>query len=111
MFYYKTKDNEFYAFRDDTAQEFIDNKINELELEETTKDYIDEYNAQQAILNKEPEKAELANLEQYLDDTDYISTKCYELKLSVQETYPIEFEKREQARARINELREIIRDK
>jgi len=48
-------------------------------------------------------------LQNYLDDTDWISSKCYELDLKVKEEYPLEYEKRKIARNRINELRAILK--
>lgn len=108
MKYYKTIESEFHAFSDSTPQEFIDSKINELGLVQTTKDYIDEYNTQQAILNKEPEKAELAELKQYLLDTDYMVIKSMEKGSSMLIEYPDEFVKRQKARDRINEIISIL---
>ena len=108
MKYYKTTENGFHAFSESTPQEFIDNKISELGLIETTKDYIDEYNAQQAILNKESEKAELAELKQYLLDTDYMVIKSIEKGSSMLTEYPDDYIKRQEARNRINEINSIL---
>jgi hypothetical protein len=47
------------------------------------------------------EKEELLD---YLNSTDYITAKCFELGLSVEQTYPDEFVLRNQARSRINEI-------
>ena len=54
----------------------------------------------------EPELAafEISELKNYLTSTDYTVIKCMERGLSVADTYPEVYQKREEARERINEL-------
>ena len=47
---------------------------------------------------------EIAELKQYLSDTDYTVIKCMEQGLSMSDLYPEVLAKRVEARARINEL-------
>ncbi|NCD05799.1 MAG: hypothetical protein EOL97_06725 [Spirochaetia bacterium] len=47
--------------------------------------------------------------EAYLVDTKDLVIECFEKGLVFKEEYPEEFEKREQARIKINELRNIIK--
>ncbi|MGD1818934.1 MAG: hypothetical protein ACPKOI_03505 [Pleomorphochaeta sp.] len=53
-------------------------------------------------------KNELNSLQSYMDSTDWISSKCYDLELKVKDEYPIEYEKRNSARLRIHELKQIL---
>lgn len=121
--YYKNIDNDFFIFDiNDSNQKTIENKIIELELEETTKDYIDEYSTQKTILNKEPEKLEIARLEAYLSSTDRIGRQISEKLLmgesrdvildifsdTFKKTYREVLIDSQEARDRINELRNII---
>ena len=47
---------------------------------------------------------EIWRLKRYLTSTDYTVIKCMERGLSVADTYPEVYQKREEARERINEL-------
>lgn len=47
---------------------------------------------------------EIAELKQYLTDTDYCVIKCMELGVAISEAYPEVHQKRTEARERINEL-------
>lgn len=47
---------------------------------------------------------EIWKLKRYLTSTDYTVIKCMERGLSVADTYPEVYQKREEARERINEL-------
>lgn len=55
---------------------------------------------------EEQAQSEISQLKQYLADTDYCAIKCGELGLSMSTEYPEEYQKRIDARARINELEE-----
>lgn len=55
---------------------------------------------------EEQAKQEISELKQYLSDTDYCAIKCGELGLSMATEYPEEYQKRIDARTRINELEE-----
>lgn len=57
---------------------------------------------------EEQAKMEILQLKQYLSDTDYCAIKCGELGLSMQQEYPEIYQKRIDARARINELEETF---
>ena len=61
------------------------------------------------ISNEQKLYNEKLYLETFLNDTDYMSTKCYERKLDMETEYPEEYVKRQEARIRINELKEIIK--
>jgi hypothetical protein len=108
MIYYKTKNNEFYAFEDDIKQERLDSRIEKLGLTSIEEEELKVIQAQKDIDSQVVEKTELAINEKYLKDTDYISTKCYELKLDIETEYPSDFIRRKAARLRINELRVIL---
>lgn len=49
---------------------------------------------------------EIQRLKAYLTSTDYTVIKCMERGLSVADTYPEVYQKREESRIRINELEE-----
>ena len=51
---------------------------------------------------------EKGTLLMYLAETDYMVIKCSERGLSMATEYPEDFEKRQQARDRINEIDEIL---
>ena len=51
---------------------------------------------------------ELVTLKRYLSDTDYMVVKCSERGLSMATEYPTEYEERQKARDRINEINEIL---
>ena len=53
---------------------------------------------------------EIYTLKAYLSETDYTVIKCMELGVSISEAYPEIHQKRSEARARINELEEVIND-
>ena len=55
-------------------------------------------------LQKMADEKEIAELKQYLADTDYQVIKCYDRGLVYATEYPEDFVKRQQARDRINEL-------
>lgn len=52
--------------------------------------------------------SELVELKNYLSRTDYMVVKCSERGLSMATEYPDEYEGRQQARDRINEINEIL---
>ncbi|MDP0487907.1 MAG: hypothetical protein Q7K36_00170 [Fusobacterium sp. JB020] len=61
------------------------------------------------IVTKEDKlKNELNSLQSYMDSTDWISSKCYDLELKVKDEYPVEYEKRKSARLRIHEIKQIL---
>lgn len=68
----------------------------------------------QMILSEHPltYKNDLAieriTLRQYLSNTDYMVVKCSERGLSMATEYPKEYEERQKARDRINEINEIL---
>ena len=51
---------------------------------------------------------ERMTLRQYLSNTDYMVVKCSERGLSMATEYPTEYEERQKARDRINEINEIL---
>ena len=51
---------------------------------------------------------ELSQLEDYLKDTDYMVIKCMERGLDMQSEYSLDYQKRQDARERINEIREKL---
>lgn len=53
---------------------------------------------------------EMDTLKQYLRDTDYCVIKCLETGLDIVNEYPSEVLKRSQARARINEIEELMKE-
>ena len=57
---------------------------------------------------KQKMQSELHKLEDYLESTDYMVVKCMERGLDMQREYPIDFQKRQDARDRINEIREDL---
>lgn len=57
---------------------------------------------------KELAEREIWKLKEYLSDTDYCVIKCMDMGVSTAEAYPEVYQKRLNARARINELEEII---
>ena len=59
---------------------------------------------------EEKAQQEIQNLKQYLSETDYMAIKCGELGLAMAEEYPVEYQKRKDARARINELEQLLRN-
>lgn len=111
MKYYKTDKNEIYAYEDDTNKYFLASMIDKLGLTPITKDQILEVKTQYDIDNNISEKEEYRTLNDYLAYTDWIVIKCYELGLSVSDTYPDEYEKRQAARARINEIELLLNSK
>lgn len=52
---------------------------------------------------------ELAELESYLKQTDYMAIKCGERGLLMANEYPNEFAERQRARDRINEIRALLK--
>lgn len=53
-------------------------------------------------------QSELSQLEDYLDSTDYMVIKCMERGLDMQSEYSLDYQKRQDARDRINEIREKL---
>ena len=53
-------------------------------------------------------QAEIATLQDYLASTDYMVIKCLERGLDMSIEYPREYVERQNARRRINELREQL---
>ncbi len=67
------------------------------------------YTAEQLKENKfRPYRDEIYELKKYLTSTDYCVIKSIELGTTIQMAYPEEYQKRIDARARINELEEIL---
>ena len=60
--------------------------------------------------NKQKLKSELSQLEDYLNETDYMVIKCMERGLDMKSEYPLDYQKRQDARERINEIREELTD-
>ena len=60
------------------------------------------------LSNKKDLVLERRVLRKYLSDTDYMAIKCAEKGLSMATEYPDEYEGRQQARDRINEINEIL---
>ena len=56
----------------------------------------------------QPYKDEITTLKKYLSETDYCVIKSIELGSNIQTEYPEEYQKRREARARINELERKI---
>ena len=57
---------------------------------------------------KQKLQSELFKLEDYLDSSDYMVVKCMERGLDMQSEYPLDYQKRQDARDRINEIREKL---
>ena len=57
---------------------------------------------------KQKLQSELFKLEDYLDSSDYMVVKCMERGLDMQSEYPLDYQKRQDARDRINEIRKEI---
>ena len=57
---------------------------------------------------KQKLQSELFKLEDYLDSSDYMVVKCMERGLNMQSEYPLDYQKRQDARDRINEIRKEI---
>ena len=119
---YKDKNNEFHAFEEDAPEEFVDKKIKELGLIPVTEDEFAEIRKQQDLDNQVAEKKELATLESFLDQSNYIvinlgkkftveARNLYfkEVSSRFNMTNLEVMEKQEEAIARINELKEIIK--
>ncbi len=51
---------------------------------------------------------EKVSLKSYLTSTDWVVAKCYELELKVSDTYPDIYQKRGEARTRINEIDSLL---
>ncbi len=58
-----------------------------------------------------PYKDEIYELKKYLSDTDYCVIKSIEQGTTIQVAYPEEYQKRIEARDKINELEEVIQGK
>ena len=59
---------------------------------------------------KQKLQSELFKLEDYLDSSDYMVVKCMERGLDMQSEYPLDYQKRQDARDRINEIRKELTD-
>lgn len=59
---------------------------------------------------KQKLQSELHKLEDYLESTDYMVVKCMERGLDMQTEYPLDYQKRQDARDRINEIRKELTD-
>ena len=57
---------------------------------------------------KQKLQSELLKLEDYLESTDYMVVKCMERGFDMQSEYPLDYQKRQDARDRINEIRKEI---
>lgn len=57
---------------------------------------------------KQKLQSELSQLEDYLKETDYMVIKCMERGLDMQSEYPLDYQKRQDARERINKIREKL---
>lgn len=67
------------------------------------------YTEEELLENKlRPYNDEIYKLKQYLSDTDYCVIKSMEQGTNIQTAYPEEYQKRTEARNRINELEEQI---
>ena len=77
----------------------------------TIEDKGDYYEVCEIIVSQtELNKAAIETYKSYLNDTDWIVSKCSELGLNVSEVYPEEYKKRLEARSKINELEELIKE-
>lgn len=121
MLKYKTKNNEIYAFEDDVNEEFLNKKIEELGLIAITDEEETAIREQKDIDNQVAEKKELAKLETFLNQSNYIVINLgKKFTMEARNLYFKEvssrfnitnlevMEKQEEAIARINELKEII---
>ena len=59
---------------------------------------------------KQKLQSELHKLEDYLESTDYMVVKCMERGLDMKSEYPLDYQKRQDARDRINEIRKELTD-
>lgn len=78
-------------------------EANELGLVITQRDdglYVIEGQPEYSLLPED----EIKHLKRYLSDTDYMVIKCMESAVSMAEVYPEAYQKRIEARVRINEL-------
>ena len=57
---------------------------------------------------KQKLQSELHKLEDYLESTDYMVVKCMERGLDMKSEDPLDYQKRQDARDRINEIREDL---
>lgn len=121
MLNYKDKNNEIYAFDENGNEEFRNKKIAELGLISVTDEEITAIREQKDIDNQVAEKKELASLESFLNQSNYIAINYGALRSEDKKTLFLAessdtfritneeiFDKREEAIARINELKEII---
>jgi len=120
--YYKSSDNEIYSFIGNNESETMDNKIKELGLVSITEEEFNEIQNKKDIDNQVAEKKELSTLEAFLDQSNYIvinlgkkfteeARNLYfkEVSSRFNMTNLEVMEKQEEAIARINELKEIIK--
>ena len=57
---------------------------------------------------KQKLQSELHKLEDYFESTDYMVVKCMERGLDMKSEYPLDYQKRQDARDRINEIRKDL---
>ena len=86
-------------------QNFVNNSKENLGINQT-EEYIEIIKLKIDI--KEEYDQEFIELKDYLNDTDYMVIKCSELGLIMSNEYPEDYIKRKAARARINELKQIM---
>jgi len=117
MLNYKDLENNIHAFEDDVNEDFLNKKIEELGLIAITDEEENAIREQKDIDDQVVEKRELAKLEAFLNNTNYIAIN-YGAKISAEkranylaemsDTYGITNEEvlnnREQAINKINEL-------
>lgn len=68
-------------------------------------DYYEVCTWSEAYLKKQNLKSELSKLEDYLNETDYMVIKCMERGLDMQSEYTSDYQKRQDARDRINDIK------
>jgi len=122
MLNYKDTENNIHAFDENGNEEFRNKKIAELGLIAITDEEETAIREQKDIDNQVVEKRELAKLETFLNQSNYIAInygalRSEEKKLlflaDVSDTFEMTneeiFDKRDEAIDRINELKEIIK--
>ena len=57
---------------------------------------------------KQKLQSELHKLEDFLESTDYMVVKCMERGLDMKSEYPLDYQKRQDTRDRINEIKEDL---
>ena len=91
------------------AEDAWDELVHEAyDAEEEIRVYIPYTTEQLKEIKLQPYRDEIGSLKKYLNDTDYCVIKSIELDSSIQVTYPEVYQKRLDARGRINELEEAL---